>query len=50
MRRKKSANPDLILEIYADVQVLKAKIKMHDKLLYAILTLIVAMMLKLFLF
>ena len=50
-QKYKKHNPNgLLLEIYADVQVLKAKVSWHDKLLYAILSLLVAIMLKIFLF
>jgi len=47
---KARTNNKLILDIYADIQVLKAKVNQHDKLLYAILSSVVGILLKLFLF
>jgi len=47
---KARTNSQLIMNIYADIQVLKAKVNQHDKLLYAILSSVVGILLKLFLF
>jgi len=48
--KKNTTNNQLIMNIYADIQVLKAKVNQHDKLLYAILSSVVGILLKLFLF
>ena len=45
--RKNTTDSQLIMNIYADIQVLKAKVIQHDKLLYTILTMLVALFLKL---